>query len=102
MKRLTLLAAIALTCLAGAAPAQTADKTQSTVEIRKVGEGLEAHIVNRSFLFSSQLRYGDKASTRFLLRMETDVTRRDDAEGIEAGTVSVTAWQVDGTTKRQL
>jgi len=106
MKALGLLFAAALVLSAVAASAQMADKAESTIDLRPAGEGIDAHvethIVNRSFLFASHWRYGDSTPIRLVLRLETDVARRDDAEGIVSGMVSATVWRVEGADKRQL
>src|SRR5271154_5538048 len=94
------LFAAALVLFSVAASAQMTDKADSTIQLRPAGTGIDAyvetHIVNRSFLFADHWRYGDTAPARLVLRLETDVVLRDDAEGIVSGTVSATTWRVDG------
>jgi hypothetical protein len=106
MKILGFLFASVLVLSSGAASAQMADKAESTVDLRPMGAGVDAyvetHIVNRSFLFASHWRYGDTKPIRLVLRLETDVVQRDDAEGIVSGTVSATTWRIDGANKQQL
>src|SRR5579871_1719600 len=106
MKPIGFLFAAALVLFSAAASAQVADKTDSTIELRPKGTGIDAyvetHIVNRSFLFADHWHYGDTKPTRLVVRLETDVTMRDDAEGIVSGTVSATTWRIDGADKQQL
>jgi len=69
--------------------AQAVAKAQSSIEIGPGGEGVQARIVNRDFLFDSRLSYGAEHPTRLMLEMTTDTTQRDDAEGLTAATVGV-------------
>lgn len=106
MKSLGLLFVAAFAFVSFAASAQMADKADSTIELRPKGSGIDAyvesHIVNRSFLFASHVLYSSPTPIRLVLRLETDVVMRDDAEGIVSGMVSATTWRVDGAQKRQL
>jgi len=106
MKIIGPLFAAALALFSVAASAQMTDKADSTIELRPMGTGIDAyvetHLVNRSFLFADHWKYGDTKPARLVLRLETDVVLRDDAEGIVSGTVSATTWRVDGANKQQL
>ncbi len=106
MKILGFLFASALIFSSVAASAQMADKAESTIDLRPAGAGadayVETHIVNRSFLSADHWRYGDTTPIRLVLRLQTDVVRRDDAEGIVSGIVSATTWRIDGAKKQQL
>jgi len=106
MKLIGPLFAAALVLFSVAASAQMTDKADSTIELRPMGTGIDAyvetHIVNRSFLFADHWNYGDTKPARLVLRLETDVVMRDDAEGIVSGTVAATTWRIDGANKQQL
>ena len=106
MRLIGALLGAALVLFSVAASAQVVDKTDSTIDLRPAGQGIDAyvetHIVNRSFLFADHWRYGDAKPTRLVLRLETDVVLRDDAEGIVSGIVSATTWRIDGAKKQQL
>jgi hypothetical protein len=106
MKLIGALFVAAIVLFSVAASAQMTDKADSTIQLRPAGTGIDAyvetHIVNRSFLFADHWRFGDTAPARLVLRLETDVVLRDDAEGIVSGTVSATTWRVDGANKQQL
>ena len=95
--------AAALLCLSltvGQALAQSADQAKSTVDIHFAGSAMEARTVNRSFLTDSRLQWHAEAVTRLLMRIDVDTTRRDDTEGLKAGSVSATIWRIEPSGKR--
>jgi hypothetical protein len=93
--------ALLVLCSAAGALAQTADQAKSSADIRMVGSAMEARTVNRTFLFDSRLQWGGSAPTRLVMRLDVDTTRRDDTEGLLAGTVAATVWRIDPSGKRQ-
>jgi hypothetical protein len=97
----SLLLAALVAGAAAPASAQVADKTESSIELRLDGPAAEAHSVNRDFLFDSRWLEGGNGPVRLLLRVDTDITRRDDTEGIVAGHVAVTAWRFEGPDRRR-
>src|SRR5260221_3495886 len=101
MKRAVVLSwACALSLISGPSLAQSDNQAKSTVDIRLAGPAMEARTVNRSFITDSRLQWHDDAVTRLLMRLEVDTTRRDDAEGLKAGTVSATVWRIEASGKR--
>src|ERR1700690_2430827 len=86
---------------AGPSFAQTDDQANSTVDIRMAGSAMQAHTVNRSFLFDSRLPWHADALTRLVMRLDVDTTQRDDTEGLLASTVTATVWRMDASGKRQ-
>jgi hypothetical protein len=96
--------ALPLLLAAATAPAQTADQATSRIEVEQSGQAASAHIVNRDFVFDSRLQWGGEHPTRLMLKITTDTTQRDDAEGYAAATVSATAWELEraGAGRRQL
>jgi hypothetical protein len=97
-----LLLAASFALAAGPAAAQVADKAESSVDVRLDGPAAEAHSVNRDFLFDSRWIEGGTGPVRLVLRVDTDIVKRDDAEGIVAGHVDVTAWRIEGGGRRRL
>src|SRR6266404_1906705 len=96
-----LLAALLALSAADGALAQTADRAESTIDIRTAGSAMQTRTDNRTFLFDSRLQWGADAPTRLVMRLDVDTTRRDDTEGLLASTVAATVWQIDPSGKRQ-
>jgi hypothetical protein len=97
-----LLAACTALVAPGASSAQIADKAESSIDVRLEGPAAEAHSVNRDFLFDSRWIEGGAGPIRLVLRVDTDIVKRDDTEGIVAGHIGVTAWRIEGADKRRL
>jgi hypothetical protein len=97
-----LLAACTLLAAPGVASAQVTDKAESAVDLRLDGPAAEAHTINRDFLFDSRWVEGGTGPVRLVLRVDTDIVKRDDAEGIVAGHVDVTVWRIEGADRRRL
>ena len=95
-----LFCAFSILFSAGAAEAQIDDQARSTVDIRMAGLAMQAHMVNRNFLFDSRLQWHASAPTRLVVRLDVDTTRRDDTEGLLAGTVGATVWRIETSGKR--
>lgn len=81
--------------------AQADDQATSAVDIHMAGSAMQAHTVNRSFLFDSRLQWHADALTRLVMRLDVDTTRRDDTEGLLASTVAATVWRMETSGKRQ-
>jgi hypothetical protein len=96
-----LAALMALCASAGQADAQLADKAESTIDVRIGASAAEAHMANRNFLFDSRRMEGGTTPVRLVLRLDTEITRREDTEGILSGRVSATAWRIDSQGKRK-
>ena len=88
-----LLAALLVVPTIGQAVAGTNSlRAESTAEIAAEGDVLVSHLVNRGFAVE---RPYDHATGRFvplLLRQQTDVVRRSDAEAASAAAVAIDAW----------
>src|SRR5262249_36527553 len=82
------------------ARAQINDKATSNVAVRAQGPAMEAHILNRNFLFDSRLHWGADAPTRLLMRLDVETIQRDDTEGLMRSDVTATVWRLDTAGKQ--
>ncbi len=82
------------------AGAQITEQATSNAAIRPQGPAMEAHLLNRNFLFDSRLHYGADAPTRLLMRLDTETIQRDDTEGLMQATVTARVWRLDSAGKQ--
>src|SRR5258707_617518 len=97
-----LLAALLATLTIGQAAAGTTGlRTESTAEITAEGDALVSHLVNRGYAVERPYDHATRRFVPLLLRQQTDVVRRSDAEAPSAAAVVVDAWNLgadpDGT-----
>jgi hypothetical protein len=85
---------------AAQAQTQTYDTSRSFTVFEKRGSGYQVRTFNAILLVDSRLHWGADEPTQIVVELETDTTRRSDAEGFLKDSVTATAWRIDGAAKR--